>query len=121
MFCYNRAPSPFFDLRWNLVKAALAFDNLRLGKDRVDRAAIEKVVARLRHFSENTSKFKDPPWVVYYADVFLVDKNRNISVDELQKLVREKADEMMNALDDSSSYVPMRKFCLQMHEEACRR
>jgi len=122
MFCYNRAPSPFFDLRWDLVKAALAFDNLRLGKDKIDRVAVEKVVSRLREFSENTNRFKPPPWVAYYADVFISDpKARNISVEELQTLVRQKADEMISALGDPSSYVSMRKFCLHMHGEACRR
>lgn len=119
MFCMNRAPSPFVAFRWDLVKAAIAFDNLRLGKEKVDRDAVAKVVSRMREFSEDTSKWKDPPMVVFYGDVFL-DEDRNVSVTHLQKLVREKADEMVNALGQPSSYVPMRKFCLLMHDHARR-
>jgi hypothetical protein len=121
MFCHNRAPSPFQGFSWTVLKAALAFDNLRLKKETADKESVAKLVAHMREFATDTTKFKDPPWVVYYANVFLEGKDWNVGVSDLQKLVHDKADEIERALGDPEAFVPMRKFCLRLHDRAIYR
>lgn len=115
VMCHNRRSNGFWPYRMASVEAAIAFDNIHIGRGERPDGAIEKFVDMLLEFADGT--VDSPLWVCMYADALKTDDKKMVeTVKELRALVREKAREMIERKDP----VALRKLCLRLHDEARR-